>query len=174
MSGSLAKTIATDIFAQMAAYHEATPFAVASYATEYQRMFVSDLENMQPAGTPGNEMQVVIAPVGGDVERAGTGAGNAVDCTIQLGLLLEIMVETAEVDGEKVVTDPNIDAYEQFVDQLRIWLMGQPFAGVWWVSKTSAILGDHYNSHLMELGEFHVPILLDLFCHATAATTGAF
>lgn len=173
-AASLAKLVATDIFAQMATFNEATPFAVSSYATEYQRMFVSDLENMQPAGTPGNQMAVVIAPVGGDVERAGTGPGNAVHCTIQLGLLLEIMVETAEVDGEKVVTDQNIDAYEQFVDQLRIWLMGQAFSDHWWVSKTSAILGDHYNSHLMELGEFHVPVLLDLYCDTTAAMTGAF
>ena len=103
------------------------------------------------------------------MERAGTGPGNAVHCTIQLGLLLEIMVETAEVDGEKVVTDQNIDAYEQFVDQLRIWLMGQAFSGHWWVSKTSAILGDHYNSHLMELGVRYFAVsgavlVRDAFC----------
>lgn len=172
MSGSLAKAIATDVFAQMTTYAETTPFAVTGFETEYQRMYVSDVENMEPAGSSDSKMQIVIAPIGGETERAGWG-GDYVHCTVQLGLLLEIMVATAEVDGEKVVTDENIDAYEQFVDQLRLFLMGsRKFSTTWSCIKATPILGDHYNSHLMELSEFHVPFLLDFQFDGSAESAG--
>ena len=71
---------------------------------------------MAPAEDPSSEFQLVVAPVGIDYERNGWGG---VRILVTLGLLFNIAVQVQ--DGE--VTDPNIDAYELFVDQVCTWLM---------------------------------------------------
>lgn len=158
MSASYAKTIATDVFAQLAAQNAASAFAVSTYNAAFQRMYVSDLEDLTPAGDPSSEMQLVLAPVGTEYTRDGWGGARI---TVVLGMLFNIAVTTADGD----VTDPNIDAYEQFVDQVCTFLVGgRLFAEVWSVEDPQPIFGDHYNDHLYDKSEFHVPVLIKFFC----------
>ena len=42
---------------------EAPAWAVSAFTAEYERMYLSDLETMAPAGGPTSEMQLVFAPV---------------------------------------------------------------------------------------------------------------
>ena len=154
---SYAKTIADDVIAQLAAFHAATPLAVATYNAAFQRMYVTTLEDMIPAGDPTSELQIVLAPVETKYERTGWGGYRV---TVTLGILFNIAVATA--DGE--VTDANIDAYEQVVDQVCEFLIGaRQFASTWSASEPMPIFGDHYNDHLYEKSEFHVPVLVDFF-----------
>lgn len=128
-----------------------------SYAAQFERMYVTDLEAMAPAGDPASQMTVTFAPVSGEFERTGWGG---VRTTVSLGLLFNVMVQVA--DG--VVTDPNIDAYEQFIDQVCTWLVGaRKFATTWSLGDPKPIFGDHYNDHLYQKGELHVPVLLEAF-----------
>ena len=77
--------------------------------------------------------------------------------TVSLGILFNVKVQVQ--DG--VVIDPNIRAYELLIEQFGLWLIGpRKFAGVFCAQQPQAILGDHYNDHLWEKGEFHVPIKL--------------
>lgn len=156
MSG-YAKTIAEDVIAQLAATGETTPWPVTSFTAEYQRMYISDLETMEPAGGSTSEMQLVLAPVEEKYERTGWGAMRT---TVTIGILFAIKVEMAN----KVITDPNIDSYEQLVDAVCGWLIGpRYFAGTWNASDPVPVFGDHYNKHLNTKEEFHVPVLVDFF-----------
>jgi len=153
---SYAETIATDVFAQMKAMPEGT-WAVQGYNAVFDRMYISDLENLAPAGDPSSQFQIVLAPIGDDYERTGWGAARI---TTSLGMLFNIAVTTA--NGE--ITDPNIQAYERFVDQVCTWLIGaRKFAEVWSAAKPQPIKGDHYNNHLYNRSELHIPVLLDFF-----------
>ena len=157
-AASYAKQIATDCIAQMAA--EGHPAWTVPLSAEFDRMYIDDLETMAPAGGATTEMQVVFAPVEPKVERTGWGA---VRITIALGILFNVMVQ--KQNG--VVTDPNIDAYEQLIDQFLTWIMGpRKFAG-FSASEPIAVFGDHYNSHLNRKSEFHVPVLVDFFADWT-------
>ncbi len=163
MSGpvSYAKQIALDLIAQMQA-EGAPEWVLPQFSAEYQRMYLSALETMAPAGGPTSQMQIVFAPVEPKYERIGWGA---VRIMVSLGVLFDVLVQ--KQNG--VITDPNIDAYEFLVDQFCTWLMGpRKFAGGWCASDPVAILGDHYNDHLWEKSEFHVPVLIDFFLDTTA------
>jgi hypothetical protein len=152
-----AKQIALDVIAQLAALNEAAPLAVPDYEAAFQRMYVTDLESLVPAGDPASKMQIVLAPVETVYERTGWGG---VRITVTLGLLFNIAVATAA--GE--VTDERIDAYEQLVDEVCTFLVGpRLFAGSWSAKDPLPIFGDHYNDHLYEKSEFHVPVLVDFF-----------
>ena len=152
---SYAKQIAEDLIAQMAA--EGHPAWAVPMSAEFDRMYLSDLEDMAPAGGVTTEMQVVIAPVEPKWERS----WGAARITITLGILFDVAVTTA--DG--VVTDPNIDAYEALIDQFCTWLIGpRKFATYFSASEPTAVFGNHYNDHLYEKSEFHVPVLVDFFC----------
>jgi hypothetical protein len=154
-----AKTIALDVIAQLAALNEATPLAVPEYEAGWDPMYVSDLDNMTPAGDPASQFQIVIAPVETKYSRTGWGGGPA-RVTVTLGILFQIAVTVA--DGE--VTDPNFDTYQLFVDQVCGFLVGSRlFAGVWSASEPMVILGDHFNDHLFQKLELHVPVLVDFF-----------
>jgi len=157
-----AKTIADDLIAQLEALNAASPLAVADFTASYDRMYLSDLESMQPAGDPASQMQIVIAPVGTEYQRTAYGAVRPI---VTLGILFQIAVATA--DGQ--VTDSNIDAYEELVDQVCVFLLGpRQFASVWNAKDPTPIYGDHYNAHLYEKSEFHVPVLVDFFCDVGA------
>jgi len=154
---SYAKEVSLDVIAQLAAFNEVTPLVVPTYSAEFDRMYVSDLEDLAPAGGTTSQMQLVFAPIESKVERTGWGA---VRVTISIGILFNVAVTTAN----GVVTDPNIDAYEQMVDQVVTWLMGpRTFADGWSASDPMPIMGDHYNDHLYSKSEFHVPVLVDFF-----------
>lgn len=158
---SYAKQIATDCIAQMAA--EGAPSWGVPLSAEFDRMYLSDLEDMAPAGGATNQMQLVFAPVEEKYERTGSGG---VRITVTIGVLFDCMVTTAN----GVVTDPNIDAYDQLVDAFTTWLMGpRKFATLWCASDPVAVKGDHYNDHLYEKSEFHVPVLIDFFCDVTVS-----
>ena len=93
--------------------------------------------------------------------QVGACGWGAARITITLGILFDVAVTTA--DG--VVTDPNIDAYEALIDQFCTWLIGpRKFATYFSASEPTAVFGDHYNDHLYEKSEFHVPVLVDFFC----------
>ena len=154
---SYAKEISLDVIAQLAAFNTATPLAVPEYSAEFDRMYISDLEDLAPAGGVTSQMQLVFAPIETKVERTGWGA---VRVTVSLGILFNVAVTTAN----NAVTDPKIDAYEQLVDQVVTWLMGPRFfAAGWCASDPLPIMGDHYNDHLFNKSEFHVPVLVDFF-----------
>jgi hypothetical protein len=160
-ASSYAKQIALDVIAQMQA-EGAPAWAVSAFTAEYDRMYLSDLEVMAPAGGPTSELQLVFAPVEPKYERTGWGG---VRITITLGVLFDVMVTVAN----GIVTDPNIDAYEALVDQFCTWLVGpRTFASMWSAKEPTAVFGDHYNDHLYEKGEFHVPVLVDFFCDVGA------
>ncbi len=157
---SYAKQIALDVIAQMQG-DGAPTWAVSPLAAEYQRMYLDDLETMEPAGGANSEMQIVFAPIEPKTERCGTGG---VHITISLGVLFNVKVAMAN----KVITDPNIDAYECLVDQFITWLMGpRKFAEYFSALDPVCILGDHYNEHLYEKEEFHVPVLVDFHAFVT-------
>jgi hypothetical protein len=156
---SYAEQIAFDVIAQLAAKAAVTPFAVTDYNASYDRLYVTDLEAMTPAGDPENQMQIVLAPVQTEYER---NAWGGLRVTVTLGILVVIAAKVEQ--GE--VTDTNIGNYELFVDQLCTFLMGpRTFAGGWSAKDPLPIFGDHYNGHLYEKGTFHVPILVDFFAH---------
>jgi len=156
---SYAEQIAADVIAQMAADgHPAWPVA---FSAEYSRMYISDLETMAPAGGATDQMALVFAPAAENYERVGWGG---VRITITIGILFDVMVTTA--NGE--VTDPQIGAYEALVDQITTWLMGpRKFAQGFWASDPVTVKGDHYNEHLYEKTEFHVPVLIDFIYDGT-------
>jgi hypothetical protein len=148
-----AESLANDVIAQMGNQ----TFAVSSYSASYQDMFVTDLETMAPAGSAGSEMQVIFAPVGGDTERTAWGA---VRNTETLGVLFQIAVDVA--DG--VVNDTNLPSYRKFVNQFCDFLLGpRKFAVTWNAAAPKVIMGDHYNDHLYQKFEFHVPVIVDFF-----------
>lgn len=156
---SLAQQIALDVIAQMAA--EGAPSWPVEMSAEYQRMYISDLETMEPAGGVTSKMQLVFCPAAENYERIGWGG---VRTTITLGLLFNVSVDVA--NGE--VTDENIGAYEALVDQFNQWLMGpRKFASGFWASDPVTVKGDHYNDHLYEKSEFHVPVLIDFIYDGT-------
>ena len=158
MNTAYAQQIALDVIAQMQA---AGNWPVPAVTAEYQRMYIADLESMAPAGGPTTEIQLVFAPAAENYERTGLGG---VRITVTIGILFDVMV--AKQNG--VVTDPNIDAYEALVDQFNTWLMGnRSFAGGFWASDPVTVKGDHYNDHLNEKSEFHVPVLVDFFADWT-------
>ena len=160
----LAKTIALDVIAQMAS-QTVFLWSVPNYTAAYKRMYVDDLETMVPALAPTSVMAVVLAPIGGDTDRDGWG-GDAVHCTVQIGMLLQILVANPENDAE-------MDPYEQFIDQMRLFLLSsRHFASVWDCVSAAPVLGDHYNSHLYEKSEFHVPFLLEFQYYGSAEGAG--
>ena len=160
-AASYAKQIATDVIAQMAA--EGHPAWTVPMSAEFDRMYIDNLETMAPAGGVTTAMQVVFAPVEPKVERTG---GGGVRITISMGILFSVMVQ--KQNG--VVTDPNIDAYEQLIDQFLTWIMGpRTFAGGFSAFEPIAVFGDHYNSHLDRKSEFHVPVLVDFFADWTVS-----
>ena len=153
---SYAKQIALDVIAQAQA--DGAPEWAIEFTAEFQRMYVSDLETMAPAGGATSEMQLVFAPVEPKWERTAWGAARI---TISLGILFNVKVAMAN----KIITDPEIDTYEWLVDQFVTWLMGpRKFAHLWHASEPLAVFGDHYNQHLNRKEEFHVPVLVDFVC----------
>ena len=160
----LAKTIALDVIAQMAS-QTAFTWSVPNYTAAYRRMYVDDLETMIPALTAASQMQIVLAPVGGDTDREGWG-GDAVHCTVHLGMLLQILVADPENDAE-------MDPYEQFLDQVRLFLLSsRHFATNWDCISCNPVLGDHYNDHLYGKSEFHVPMGLEFQYYGSAEGAG--
>ncbi len=156
---SLAKQIALDVIAQMQA--EGAPTWPVEFSAEFHRDYISDLEDMAPAGGVTTQMQMVFAPAAENYERIGWGGVRTI---ITMGLLFDVMIATQ--DGE--VTDPNIDAYEALVDQFNQWLMGpRKFAGGFWASDPVTVKGDHWNDHIYQKSEFHVPILVDFIYDGT-------
>jgi hypothetical protein len=148
-----AETLANDVIAQMSVQN----FAVDTYEASYVDMFVTDLETMIPAGNAGSVMQVIFAPVGSEDERTAWGA---VRNTQTLGVLFQIAVAVAG----GVVTDTNLSNYRKFVNQFCSFLLGpRKFATTWSATAPKAIMGDHYNNHLYQKFEFHVPVLVDFF-----------
>lgn len=157
MSGP-AETIAKDIIEQMAR----KLWVVEQYTAHFRRMYVVLLEDLTPAGDATSKMEVVFAPVGTEYERIGWGAARK---TVTLGILFRVAAKTAR--GE--VTDTQIDKYEEFVDEFCTWLVGpRKFATAWSARDPMPIFGDHFNDHLYDKGEFHVPVLVDFFCDVGA------
>jgi hypothetical protein len=145
---SNAKTIATDLIAQMADAEWAIPYTIA-----YRRMYIDALEKLPQAGSPNSKMKITLAPVQYENERIGWGAARV---TCSLGIICEIKIADPDNDDE-------IDPYEAFVESLSTFLIGaRQFAG-WNSAAPKAIFGDEYISELYENRRFFVPILIDFF-----------
>lgn len=155
MSG-YAKTVATDLIAQLAGASFDIPYSIS-----YNRMYITKLEDMEPAGSASSEMSIILAPVDLEYERTGWGAMNV---KLTIGMAFQIMVAD-------VTSDAEMDPLEKFVDDVCGWLIGpRKFAnGYWSALEPKPIYGDQYNEHLRTQGKFFVPCLLQFFMDRSAA-----
>ena len=164
MTGSYAEQIATSVIAALAG-NGAPVWAVQGFTAEFQRMYLIDLEKLAPAGGATENMQMVFAPVEESYERPGWGG---VRITVTLGVLFNVKVLMAN----KEITDPKLGDYERLVDQFVTWIMGAwKFGsddGYQFDARDPVVVkGDHYNDHLYEKEEFHVPVILDFVTDQT-------
>lgn len=158
---SPAKTAAVGDAIAAALNLEATKTAFAlglDYTASFGYMLVADSRgsDSDDADDPG-PLVVWVSPVEIEADRPGVGASAQIRT---LALTVQRFVGSHVADRD--VMDPPM----ALVDQLVEWLIkgddaGQPrfFDTDTYCISAKPILGDHLNTHLNELDEFHVPVI---------------